>query len=451
MTMITRFAPSPTGLLHVGNLRTALITWLATKSKIGKFILRIDDTDRERSKKEYIDAIKEDLSWLGIDWELCFCQSDRLEKYEEAKQKLIKSGRLYPCYETEEELAVKKKSLLSRNLPPIYDRASLNLSTSDKQELEKQGIKPYWRFLLTDEDIVWDDKVRGHLKFSAKSLSDPVLIRTDGTLTYSLASVVDDIEYGITDIVRGEDHISNSAIHIQLFKALGGQPPKFAHLSLLTTKEKKLSKRIGGFSIEELKEKGILPLSLAIFLSKMGTSDIIDTKKRIPDLIKEFEFSKLSKSTVQYDYRELAIFNTKIIHSLTYNEIKDKLQELGMKNIDEKFWLSVRNNIEQLEDVKEWWRICKEDIKTKILDKELTKLASEQLPEGEPNFTTWDTWMNNIKNYTDKRGRKLFLPIRVALTGEEQGPELRNLLPLMSRNMILKRLGIECNDSEKLV
>ena len=439
--MITRFAPSPTGVLHVGNLRTALITWIATRSRSGKFILRIDDTDYERSKKEYIDTIKKDLNWLGIDWDLCFCQSDRLAKYEEAKQKLIKSGRLYPCYETEEELAVRKKSLLSRNLPPIYDRASLNLSISEKQKLEKQGVKPHWRFLLTDEDIIWNDKVRGYLKFSAKSLSDPVLIRTDGTLTYSLASVVDDIEYGITDIVRGEDHISNSAIHIQLFKALGGQPPEFAHISLLSAKEKKLSKRVGGFNVEELKEKGILPLSLAIFLSKMGTSDILDAKRRIPDLIKEFEFNKLSKATVQYDCRELAIFNTKVIHSLTYNEVKDKLQELGMKNIDENFWLSVRGNIERIEEVQEWWWICKEDINTTILDKEVIQLAREQLPQGELNFKTWDIWMNNIKGYTNKRGKKLFLPIRVALTGEEQGPELKNLLPLMSRSVILKRLG----------
>ena len=440
--MITRFAPSPTGVLHVGNLRTALITWIATRSRSGKFILRIDDTDYERSKKEYIDTIKKDLNWLGIDWDLCFCQSDRLAKYEEAKQKLIKSGRLYPCYEIEEELAIKKKSLLSRNLPPIYDRASLNLSISEKQKLEKQGVIPHWRFLLTDEDIIWNDKVRGHLKFSAKSLSDPVSVRTDGTLTYSLASVVDDIEYGITDIVRGEDHISNSAIHIQLFKALGRQPPEFAHISLLSAKEKKLSKRVGGFNVEELKEKGILPLSLAIFLSKMGTSDILDAKKRIPDLIREFEFTKLGKAIVQYDYRELAIFNTKVIHSLTYNEVKDKLQELGMKNIDEKFWLSVRGNIKRIEEVQEWWRICKEDINTTILDQEVIQLAREQLPQGELNFKTWDIWMNNVKNYTNKKGKRLFLPIRVALTGEEQGPELRNLLPLMDRNVILKRLRV---------
>ena len=443
MTMITRFAPSPTGLLHVGNLRTALIAWIIARARYGRFILRVDDTDHERSEKKYIDAIKEDLSWLGIDWDLCFHQSDRLTKYEKAKQKLIKAGRLYPCYETEEELTIKKKNLLSRNLPPIYDRASLSLTLSEKNQLEKNGVKPHWRFLLKDEDITWNDKIRGDLKFSAKSLSDPVLVRTNGTLTYSLASVVDDIEYGITDIVRGEDHISNSAVHIQLFEALGAKSPEFAHISLLSTKEKKLSKRIGGFNIKELKEKGILPLSLAIFLSKIGTSDIVDPEKRMPDLIKEFDFSKLSRATVQYDYRELAIFNTKVIHSLKYNEVKDKLQDLGMKNVNEEFWLSVRSNIEKIEDVKEWWRICKEDVSTKILDQELIQLAREQLPQGELNSKTWDIWMNNIKNHTSKRGKKLFLPIRVALTGEDQGPELKNLLPLMDKALILKRLGTQ--------
>ena len=440
MTMITRFAPSPTGLLHVGNLRTALVTWFATRSKSGKFILRIDDTDQERSKKEYVNAIKKDLAWCGIDWDLCFYQSDRLAEYEKAKQKLIKSGRLYPCYETEEELAFKKKSLLSRNLPPIYDRASLNLTSNEKQELEKKGVKSYWRFLLTDKEVVWNDKVRGELKFSAKNLSDPVLIRTDGTLTYSLASVVDDIEYGITDIIRGEDHISNSAVHIQLFEALGVKPPEFAHISLLSTKEKKLSKRVGGFNVKELKEKGILSLSLAIFLSKIGTSEVIDAEKRIPDLIKEFEFSKLNKATVQYDYTELAIFNTKVIHSLDYNEVKDKLQNLGINDIDEEFWLSVRGNIERIEDVMKWWRICKEDIKTKVLDKELIKIAREQLPQEEFNFKTWDIWMNNIKKNTSKRGKELLLPIRIALTGEDKGPELRNLLPIINKELVLKRL-----------
>ena len=269
MKIATRFAPSPTGFLHVGNLRTALIAWLYAKANAGKFILRIDDTDIHRSKEMYIDALKEDLKWIGIDWDICFRQSDRLNKYQEVKQKLIDSGRLYACYETEEELAVKKKSLLSRNLPPIYDRSSLKLTLDEKKELEAKGVQPYWRFLLNEEEISWDDKIRGQLRFEAKNLSDPVLVRNDGTLTYSLASVVDDIEYAITDIIRGEDHISNSAIHVQLFRALSAKPPSFSHISLLTTKDKKLSKRTGDFSLKELREKGILPSSIAVFFSKL--------------------------------------------------------------------------------------------------------------------------------------------------------------------------------------
>ena len=434
---ITRFAPSPTGLLHVGNLRTALITWLYAKSHSGKFILRIDDTDEERSKYEYIEAIKKDLTWLGINWDLYFKQSERRGKYEEAKQQLIKSGRLYACYETEEELALKKKSLLSRNLPPIYDRASLNLTMGEKQKLENSGVKPYWRFLLNDKDIVWQDKIRGELRFSAKNLSDPVLVRANGTLTYSLASVVDDIEYEITDIIRGEDHISNSAIHIQIFEALGARIPEFAHISLLSAKEKKLSKREGGFDVKELVEQGILPLSLAIFLSKMGTSEMVDPEKRISDLIKDFKFSQLNKATVQYDYEELATFNAKVIHALNYDEVKNELHELG---IDEEFWLFIRANIDRIEDAKKWWLICKEEIETEILDAELIQIARENLPQEPFNEETWGTWINNIKIHTKKRGQELFLPIRTALTGQRNGPEIKLLLPFMDRNLVIKRL-----------
>jgi glutamyl-tRNA synthetase len=440
MTIITRFAPSPTGFLHIGNLRTALITWLYTKSKDGKFILRIDDTDSERSKCEYVDALKEDLKWMGLDWDICFHQSDRSDKYEEAKQKLIDSRRLYQCFETEEELALKKKMLLSRNLPPIYDRAALKLTQNEKQLFEKEGRSSYWRFLLSEDDIVWSDKIRGELKFSAKNLSDPVLIRANGTLTYSLASVVDDIEYGITDVVRGEDHISNSAVHIQLFKALCATPPEFAHIALLSSKEKKLSKREGGFDVKQLKKRGILPLSLAIFLAKIGTSESVDAEKKLSDLIKEFSFENLNKATIQYDHENLALFNAKVIHSLNYNEVKKILQDLCIPNIDEDFWLSVRGNVEKIDDIRDWWRICKEDIKTQIVDKELIELAREHMPKEDFDAQTWDTWINNIKKNTEKRGKQLFLPIRLALTGEINGPELKCLLPFIDKSLILKRL-----------
>ncbi|WPX97006.1 glutamate--tRNA ligase [Candidatus Bandiella euplotis] len=442
MTTVTRFAPSPTGLLHVGNLRTAIMAWIYARKKGGQFILRIDDTDTERSKQEYIDALKEDLVWLGINWDLSFNQSDRMVKYEDAKQKLIRSGRLYPCYETEEELNLKRKNLLSRNLPPIYDRAALKLTSGERQDLEQKGIMPHWRFLLKDEDIVWQDKVRGELKFSAKYLSDPVLVRANQTLTYSLASVVDDAEYGVTDIIRGEDHISNSAVHIQLFEAMGAKVPEFSHISLLSTKEKKLSKRTGGFDVKNLRKNGILPLALLIFLSRIGTSDAVDPEKRVQDIMKDFEFYKLNKATVQYDYEELAGFNVKVIHSLRYEEVKNKLNDLGLNEVYEEFWVFIRGNIDRLEEVGLWWSVCKEDIQTEILDKELIQLAAEQLPEGELKSETWDLWINNIKSCTKKRGQELFLPMRVALTGQRKGPELRVLLPFMDKSLILKRLGV---------
>ncbi|WP_236870427.1 glutamate--tRNA ligase [Candidatus Bandiella numerosa] len=441
MKTATRFAPSPTGFLHVGNLRTALIAWLYAKTNAGKFILRIDDTDIHRSKEMYIDALKEDLKWIGIDWDICFRQSDRLNKYEEVKQKLIDSGRLYACYETEEELAVKKKSLLSRNLPPIYDRSSLKLTLDEKKELEAKGVQPYWRFLLNEEEISWNDKIRGQLKFEAKNLSDPVLVRNDGTLTYSLASVVDDIEYAITDVIRGEDHISNSAIHIQLFKALSAEPPSFSHISLLTTKDKKLSKRAGDFSLKELREKGILPSSIAVFFSKIGSSDNIIAKKGIDHLIEEFSFSKLSKSTVQYDYNELKTFNAKMLHLLDFEEIQDVLQKLNIKDMDEEFWLSIRGNIRGIDDIKYWYTVCRDEIKTEIIDKELISLAKTLLPEEKFDLNTWDKWIEAIKAHTDLRGKKLFMPLRVALTGQEDGPELKNLLPMISKKLILIRLN----------
>ena len=441
MTVITRFAPSPTGFLHVGNLRTALITWLYAKSNNGKFLLRIDNTDTKRSKDVYIRAIKEDLKWIGIDWDICFQQSDRIAKYENAKNNLIKSGRLYACYETEEELALKKKSLLSRNLPPIYDRASLKLTDEQKIDLESKGIKPYWRFLLNNEDISWNDKVRGNLHFDPKNLSDPVLIRTDGSLTYSLASVVDDIDYGITDIIRGEDHISNSAIHIQLFKALSSEPPNFSHISLMTTKDKKLSKREGDFSIKELRKNGILPSTIATFFAKIGSSENIKIGKNIKNLINEFSFGKLSKSTVQYDYTELLTFNTKVIHSLSFDEIKNYLKSLNLDDIDEEFWLSIRPNINAFKDIEFWHKICKKDIHTEIVNKELISLAKDLLPNTEFDSNTWNTWIDSIKKHTKLRGKELFMPIRLALTGKETGPELKDLLPLIGRNLVIRRLS----------
>ena len=439
--VITRFAPSPTGLIHVGNARTALITWLFSRSQQGKFILRIDDTDQERSKDKYIDDIREDLKWLGIDWDLEFRQKDRMDRYDQAKQQLINTGRLYPCYETEEELLLKKKSLLARNLPPIYDREALKLTQKEKKEYEEKEVKPYWRFLLNDEEIRWEDKIKGELTFCPKNLSDPILIRTNGTLTYSLASVVDDIDYNISDIIRGEDHISNSAMHIQLFKALGASPPEFSHLSLMKTKSEQISKRTGGFDIQSLRKEGIEPLVIVSFISKLGSSDSIQNRYSLKEIISEFSLKKYSKSAINYDFQDLSRLNTKFLHEAKYEVVKKHLEKIGMECIDENFWYSVRPNLNKLSDIKLWWKICNTNITPKISDVNFTKLIAKLLPEEPWDENTWNLWIKKIHQTVNKKGKDLYMPIRLALTGQKEGPELKNLILILGRVKVLSRLN----------
>ncbi len=440
MNITTRFAPSPTGYLHVGNIRTAIVSWLFARSENGKFILRIDDTDIERSKPEYTEAIKEDLKWLGLDWDTIKFQSKRIEQYENVKKKLIEIGRLYPCYESQEELEMKKKIMLNRNLPPIYDRASLKLSEEKKKELEEQGIKPHWRFLIDKEDIIWDDKIRGRLHFKASNISDPVLIRGDGSMTYTIATVWDDIEFGVTDVVRGEDHVTNSAVHIQIFKALGAIPPSFAHLSLLNSKSGEISKRIGGFDIRTLRENGIEPMAINSFLAKIGTSDPVEFRSSLQELIKEFSIKKFNKSPVNYDIAELERINAKLIHSLKYVEVKSKLSEMGLDGIDENFWEAVRPNISCLKEVELWRKICRDIIEPVVKEKEFTNIAAGLFPEGAITTDTWDEWIAKVKEKTGKVGKNLFMPLRKALTGMEHGPELKYMLPLIERAKIVSRL-----------
>lgn len=439
--VITRFAPSPTGLIHIGNARTALISWLYARSQNGKFILRIDDTDTKRSQDRYVKAIKEDLNWLGVNWDTEFHQHTRMDKYEEAKKILIDSGRLYPCYETEEELAIKKKNLLNRNLPPIYDRAALKLTDKQKKEYEARGIKPYWRFLLHDEEIKWHDKVKGELLFSANKLSDPVLIRADNTLTYSLASVVDDIDYKITDIIRGEDHVSNSAMHIQLFQALNASPPQFAHLSLIKTKEQQISKRTGGFDLQSLRNNEIEPLVIISFLSRIGSSDPIQNKYSLEEIISEFDLKKYSKSTVNYDEQDLFRLNKKYIHEVEYSAIKKHLLDLNMDYIDKDFWYSVRSNLDKISDAKLWWDICHSSITPKITDIQFTSYIATLLPKEKWNENTWDTWIANIQKNLNKKGKELYMPIRLALTGQPNGPELKTLILLLGKEKVISRLN----------
>lgn len=440
MSVVTRFAPSPTGLLHVGNVRTALIAWLFARSNGGKFILRIDDTDQSRSEDQYVDGIQKDLRWLGLDWDEMFFQSSRIELYEEAKQRLIADGRLYPCYETPEELSIKKKTLLSRNLPPIYDRAALKLTSQQHSSFEEQGIKAHWRFLLDDADINWEDGIRGKMHFIAANLSDPVLFRADGTMTYNLASVVDDIKLGITHIIRGEDHLSNSATHIQLFKALGAPSPQFIHTSLLSSKDKEISKRLGGFDIESLRNIGMEPMAINSFLAKLGSSDSVEYRLNLNELIKEFDLKKFSKAPANYDQADLERLNTKLLHHLDYSAVVHRLRAEKLDYITEEFWEMARGNINTLGDIAAWWKIYNGEFEIKLIDQEFTNQISVLLPPEPWDGKTWDNWIASIKQATARSGSPLFMPIRLAITGQETGPELRALLPILGRQKVLARL-----------
>ncbi len=441
--VITRFAPSPTGMLHVGNIRAALLNWLYAKKHNGQFILRFDDTDLERSKQEYKDAIEEDLKFLNLNWDQTFNQLSRLSRYDEIKNLLLDKKRLYACYETPEELELKRKFQLSKGLPPIYDRASLNLTEEQIQKYIEQGRKPHYRFLVNYEPISWHDMIKGEVKYDGKALSDPIVIRADGSMTYMLCSVIDDIDYGITHIIRGEDHVSNTAIQIQMFEALNTTPPTFGHLSLIINKDEKISKRVGGFEIATLrKEIGIEAMAIASFFSLLGSSAQILPYKSMEKIANQFEISSFSKSPTIYQPEDLERLNHKLLISLDFDEVKDRLKEIDAEYIDENFWLSVRPNLQKLRDVKDWWEICHKtpNVENLNLDKDYLKQAAELLPQGEITKDSWSIWTKEITNITGKKGKELFLPLRLALTGRESGPEIAGVLPLIDREEIIKRL-----------
>ncbi len=441
---ITRFAPSPTGLLHIGNCRTALIAWLMIHSLNGKYLLRIDDTDKSRSKQEYEDAIKYDLEWLGLNWDATFRQSERMDLYLEAKNKLIDSGRLYPCYESQEELDIKRKNLIKRGLPPIYDRSSLKLTDKEKTQIENEGIKPHWRFLLNSDAMLWNDLIRGEMQFKPENITDPILFKADCSMTYTLASVVDDIQSGVTHIIRGEDHLTNSATHIQIFKALGARNvPQLAHLSLLSSKTGEISKRLGGFDIKSLRNKGIEAMAINSFLAKIGTSDPIECYLELNDLVKSFDVRKFSKAPINYDYEELEKFNSKLIHHMPFNMVREKLNSLDMQLASEQFWNAMHGNIDIISQAQIWYKVCYGEInKSYDLDKDVLRIASELLPDIQPwDESIWGIWLDTIKQNTTKKGKDLFLPLRLAITGEESGPEMKFLVALISREKIMQRLN----------
>ena len=431
-----RFAPSPTGYIHVGNVRTALINYLFAKKVGASFLLRIDDTDPERSKDEYVTALQEDLRWLGIAWDDTFKQSDKVANYEAAKQKLIASGRLYECFETQDELETKRRFQLKRGVPPIYDRAALNLSDSEKADFKAQGIQPHYRFKLNHEDIAWTDLVRGDVKFLGSNLSDPILFRGDGSLIYLLCSVVDDGEYGITHIVRGEDHVTNTAIQIQIAQALGYTIPEFAHIALLKGKEGKLSKRTGSASIRDLRADEVEPIAILSLLAKMGTSDPIDLHS-VDELVAQFDFKKFGRATAIFDDADLDRLTQKAVGHMEFAEVKDRVK------VSESFWNAVRANLLKVSDVNEWDAICNGEVQPIIAaeDAEFCKAAIAHLPEN----LDFQAWMNTVKEATGRKGKELFMPIRQALTALEHGPELKVVLPLIGREKIVQRLeGKKC-------
>lgn len=442
MTVAVRFAPSPTGVLHVGSVRTALIVWLCARKNKGSFMLRIDDTDLVRSKEENVDDIMAGLKWLGLDWDSFARQRDRNADYDKAIQKLKDSGRLYPCYETEEELALKRKVQLSRSLPPIYDREALSLTDEQKAKYDAEGRKPHWRFKLNHDPIIWQDLVRGHVEFHGKDMTDPVLIREDGRPLYHICSVIDDIDFGITHIVRGEDHVSNTASHVQMFEALGATPPQFAHVTLLGDMEgKKLSKRKGSFSLASLRDEvGIEPMAIISLMSRIGTSDPIEPLATLQDAVDSFDFSKFSRNLPKFDEDELYRLNAKILHKLEFADVQERLASLGMTDVDESFWLAVRPNLELLADIQDWWQVAKGPVTPVIEDPEFTRIAAELLPEGPWDSTTWEQWVSAIKAKTERKGKALFMPLRLSITGQEHGPELKELLPLIGRQRVLERL-----------
>lgn len=435
-----RFAPSPTGWLHVGNVRAAIVNFLFARAAGGEFMLRIDDTDVARSEAQYEEGLKQDLHWLGLDWDLLEKQSNRFERYELAKQKLIADGRLYPCYETAEEIDVKRKMLISRGLPPIYDRSALTETDEKRKEYEAQGRRPHWRFKLDHTPIVWDDMIRGRVEFDGGKLSDPVMFREDGVVLFTFATSVDDGELGITHIIRGEDHVSNTAMQLQIMEALGHTAPTCGHMALLKMKEGKISKRVGGGDIRSLRENGIFPLVLMSYLSKIGTSDAIELAESLDAIIKSFDIKKLGRAMANYDPNELERMNQKLLQKLPFADVAPQLVARGMAQIDEPFWEKIKPNLTTIDDTRDWWEVLFTPITPVIDDKEFAATAVTHLPSGEWNEGSWDVLVNAVKEQTGRKGKELFMPLRLALTGREHGPEMKVVFALLGRERATKRL-----------
>jgi len=442
--MKCRFAPSPTGLLHVGNARSAVLNWAYAKKNNGSFILRIDDTDLTRSSKEFENKIKENLSWLGLDWNKTFNQSERIDLYNSNIEKLKNDGRLYPCFETAEELSLKKKSLLSSGKPPIYDRSSLSLSKDEINEKISSGLKPHWRFKLEDGAIHWNDLIKDQVKFDSKYLSDPILIREDGSLLYHLPSVIDDIDEEITHIIRGEDHISNTAFHLQIFKALDADPPHFAHHPFLTDQEGKgFGKRIGSLSIENLRSEGYEDISIINYLLNIGSSEDIMPETKLDSVVNNFDIKNISSSSAKFSENVLKSLNSDLLKIYNYEDIKSKFELLDINVDSKKLWKFSQNNIDFFKDIENWLKTIEIiiDIKNYEIHDTLIVAAIECIPEDPFSYETWDKWTKAINAKTGLKGKELYMPLRLILTGKDKGPELKNFLPLLDKETLLRKFG----------
>lgn len=433
MTVVTRFAPSPTGRLHVGNIRTALHNFLFARKNGGRFILRVDDTDRERSTTEFDEAIQSDLAWMGLNPDQIARQSERFGLYEREFERLKAAGRVYACYETAEELEVRRKVLLGRGLPPVYERKAADAPVPE-------GRAPHWRFRLDHEaPIVWSDLIRGEQRFDPKLLSDPVVRREDGSWLYLLPSVIDDVDLGVTHIVRGEDHVSNSATQIQMFEALGSTPPHFAHEALLVAAEGKLSKRLGSYGAEHLRAEGVEPIALLDVLARIGTSQPVEALTSVDELADGFDFSTFGRAPAHFDPHEVELINARILHKLEFAAVADRLPD-GATAED---WLLLRGNLQRVADVAGWLTVIHGEIEPPELSHEerlLVKDAAGIAEKLDWSSEPWRTLTDDLKRNSGKKGRELFHPLRLALTGRESGPEMAGMLAAMGRDRAIRRL-----------
>ncbi len=439
MQVVTRFAPSPTGRLHVGNIRTALHNWLWARKHGGRFFLRLDDTDRERSRDEHAEAIRDDLAWLGLDADAEYRQSDRFAAYEAALARLAEAGRAYPAYETAQELELKRKVLLGRGRPPVYDRAALALTGPERARLESEGRRPHWRFRLDhDGAIEWDDLIRGHQHLDPSLLSDPVIRREDGSWLYMLPSVVDDIDMGVSHVVRGEDHVTNTGLQIQMFEALGAPPPAFAHEALLTGSEGKLAKRLGSTGVEAMREAGIEPAALVAKLARIGTSLPVEPFPDPAPLIESFDFASFGRAPARFDMAELESLNARIVHQLGHDAVRERLPH-GMAEAD---WLAIRPNLARVAEAADWWEILHGHVEREAAaeDRDFLAAAADVAAEIDWGDAPWPQLTARLKETSGRSGKALFQPLRRALTGRDSGPEMAALLPLIGRDEALARL-----------